>query len=198
MRSVPQDICRISVMKPNLHEWAFFGVWESEASIDRFMTTSCVAGAWRKESSAIWSIRLRPTHSRGDWPGVRMLNGSVDNDLPRAPAAEITRLDLPWRVLIPMWRSAAVGLAPHLPSVPGLLTGSAMMDRFYAHPMTFSVWSSAQDAMRFAYGGGPHQQAVECLRKTHKDIPSRFSSALFYPCRAEGTWRGVNALASLE
>jgi hypothetical protein len=165
MTSVPPDISRIRVMKPNLREWAFFGVWETEADIDRFLTTSRVADVWRNETAETWSIRLKPISFRGEWPGVRRLRGFEEIDLPRTPAAVITRIDLPWRALGPMWRSAAIELAPHLPSAPGLLTGSAMVDRFYAHPMTFSVWSSAEDAMRFAYGEGPHQQAVRRLRK---------------------------------
>ncbi len=86
-----------------------------------------------------------------------------------------------------MWLSAVPGIATHTPSVPGLLAGVPIMDRPYVNPMTFSVWSSIDDAMAFAYRGAPHQQAVGRLRKTCEDIASRLSSARFYPYRSEGT-----------
>jgi hypothetical protein len=191
--SVPSDVSRIRVMKPNLREWGFFGVWEREADLDRFLTGS-VVDTWNDESREVWSIRLKPVESRGDWPGIRKLQRFEADELSRSPAAFITRLDIPIRAFGTMWRSAAPGLAPHLPSVPGLVAGVAMMDGFYVHAMTFSLWRSLDDAMTFAYRGAPHQQAVGRLRKVRRDIASKFSSAHFYPYTSHGTWKGANPL----
>ncbi len=193
--SIPPDVSRVRLLKPNFREWAFFGVWESEADVDRFLTASRVADIWKDDSDETWSVWLEPVSSRGDWPGVKALHGSEANALPRAPAALITRLDLPIGALGAMWLSAVPEIATHTPSVPGLLAGVPIMDRPYVNPMTFSVWSSIDDAMAFAYRGAPHQQAVGRLRKTCEDIASRLSSARFYPYRSVGTWKGANPLA---
>ena len=193
--AIAPDISRIRVMTPNLREWAFFGVWRSDRDLDRFLADSHVADTWRDECSEAWSVRLEPVYSRGEWPGVRELRGSHPRDS-AAPAAVITRLDVPLRVFVTMWRAAAPELAPHLPSVPGLLMGIAMIDRFYVHAMTFSLWRSGDDALAFAYDRTPHQEALDRLRSVDRDIASRFSSARFYPYGSQGTWQGADPLAA--
>jgi hypothetical protein len=189
------DRSHLGLLRPNLREWGFFGVWDSAADVDRFLADSPVAETWRDASTELWSVWLKPTRARGEWKGVKALDGVAQNGLPRAaPAAFITRLDLPLRAVGAMWLSAVPRLAPQLPSVEGLLLGVPIMDRPYFQPMTFSIWRSLDEAMSFAYRGAPHPQAVGRLRKTRKDIASRFSSAGFHPYRTDGTWKGVNPL----
>jgi len=195
---IPPDVSRLRLLRPNLREWGFFGVWETEADLDRFLAGSRISGVWKEKSTETWSVWLKPASSRGQWPGAKALSGVEQNDLPRSPAAFITRLDLPLGALGAMWLSAVPGLVTQLPSVPGLLTGVPLMDRPYVEPMTFSLWRSVDDAMSFAYREAPHPRAVGRLRKADKEIASRFSSARFYPYRSEGTWKGGNPLAEAK
>jgi hypothetical protein len=187
---------RLGLLRPNLREWGFFGVWDSEADVDRFLAGSRVAETWRDASTELWSVWLKPTSTRGEWKGVKALDGVAQNGLPRAPAAFITRLDLPLRAVGAMWLSAVPRIAPQLPSVEGLLLGIPIMGHPYFEPMTFSIWRSLDDAMSFAYRGAPHPPAVGRVRKTRQDIAASFSSAGFHPYRADGTWKGVNPLVS--
>jgi spheroidene monooxygenase len=193
--AIPPNVSNLRLLKPNLREWAFFAVWESERDAERFLARSPIAEGWRSDAAETWSVWLKPVRARGDWPGVKALDGPSMNGLPSAPAAALTRLDLSVGALGAMWFSAVPGIVAHMPSVPGLLAGVPLMDRPNLNPMTFSVWRSADDALAFAYGQTPHQQAISRLRRSDREIVSRFSSARFYPYRSEGGWRGANALA---
>jgi len=192
--AIPPTTSTLRLLEPNLREWAFFAVWESGADLERFLTDSPVANAWQEESTERLSVWLKPTYVRGTWPGVAALRGQEQHGLPPAPAAVLTRLDLPLTTLPVFWMAAVPGIAPQIPSTPGLLLGVPIMQRPYQQPMTFTVWRSLDDAMSFAYRGAPHQDAVARLRRAAADIVTRFSSARFYPYRSTGTWKGENPL----
>lgn len=192
---MPPDVSRGRLLKPNLREWAFFGVWETERALDRFLTASSIAEGWKADSAAMWNVWLEPVSSRGDWVGVRALDSAKGKGVPTAPAALITRLDLTMGALGAMWLSAVPELVRYTPSVAGLLAGVPIMDRPYLNPMTFTVWRSIDDAMAFAYRHAAHQEAMARLRTSCDDIASRFSSARFYPYRSEGTWKGSDPLS---
>jgi spheroidene monooxygenase len=192
--SMPPDVSSARLLQPNLREWAFFGVWESEADLDHFVGASDLAESWTTDSAETWTVWLKPISCRGEWPGVQALRDLGDDRLPDAPAALITRLDLPFGAPRAMWFSVVPGIAGHTASVPGLLAGVPIMDRPYVNPMTFSVWSSFDDARSFAYRQAPHQQAVGRLHSAREDVVARFSSARFYPYRSQGTWKGANPL----
>jgi hypothetical protein len=192
---MPAAVSRARLLQPNLREWAFFGVWERESDVDAFLARSPLARAWAARSTEVWTIWLRPARARGSWAAIADLRAHGEADLPRSPAAFLTRLDLPFRALPAMWLSAVPGIAPRVASAPGLVTGIPLMDRPYLDPMTFSVWRSLDDAMAFAYRAPLHGEAVGRLRRARGDVRSRFSSVWFHPVRSCGTWKGADPLA---
>jgi spheroidene monooxygenase len=195
--TIPPDVSRVRLLKPNLREWAFFGVWEAETDIDRFLRSGRTHGPW-VGCSEVWSLWLKPTHARGRWAGVQALGGSGEDALPCTPAAFLTHLDLPAGALRAMWLSAVPAIAPRVGSAAGLLLGLPIMQRPYLNPMTFSLWHSAKDATAFAYQQARHQDAVRRMQDARSDLVARFSSACFYPHRSQGTWTGENPLAAYE
>jgi hypothetical protein len=192
--AAPPHVSPARFLRPNLREWAFFGVWEDETDVDRFLASS-LGRRWADASTELWSVWLKPAYARGDWAGVKALDGLEPDRLPRAPAAYITRLELQLGALGAMWLSAVPRLVPQMPSVPGLLMGVPIMGRPPVQPMTFSIWRSVDEAMSFAYRGPVHPKAVERVGRSRK-TPLRFSAARFYPYRSQGTWKGSDPLLS--
>ncbi len=190
--AIPADVSRLRLLQPNLREWAYFAVWDDESAVDRFLDTSAVAHAWATSGSEVWSLLLKPTHARGDWPGTKALQIGHQNGLPHSPAVFVTRLELPLRALGAMWRTAAPEIAPLVATTPGLITAIPLMDRPYLNPMTFSIWRSSDEARAFAYRAHSHTRAVQHLRRRAR--PLEFSSACFYPYRSQGSWKGDNPL----
>jgi hypothetical protein len=192
--SMPPNVPPGRLMRPNLREWAYFAVWETEADADRFLAGSRIAQRWSDDAAEVWSTWLRPAYARGNWAGIKALHGFEPDGPASGPLATITRLDLPARALAAMWLSAAPRIAAEMPSVPGFVVGIPILDRVTVQRMSFSLWRSVDDAMSFAYAGARHAQAVERLRLATGDIVSRFSSARFDPYRSEGTWKGIDPL----
>src|SRR5262249_20760011 len=162
---VPPHVSPTRFLKPNLREWAFLGVWDADDDVDRFLA-SPLGGRWAGESTELWTVWLKPASARGDWGGARALAGVEPNGLARAPAAFITRLQLPVSALAAMWLSAVPRLTPELSSVDGLLMGVPIMGRPPVQPMTFSIWRSLDDAQEFAYRGEPHAEAVRRVQRS--------------------------------
>ena len=180
-------------MKPDFWRWAFMGIWEEEEALDRFLSESPVARSWAKGAREALHVWMKPTRVRGLWEAARSLEGSKYAGLPKSPAAYVTRLDLSLRTAATMWGSAAPSILAHIPDREALLLAIPLVDRPYLQPMTFTIWSSLDRALAFAYRDGHHGGAVERMQRTKPDLPdNHFSAVGFYPYRSTGSWNGRN------
>jgi hypothetical protein len=92
--------------------------------------------------------------------------------------------------------TAAPGILTHVPDRDALRLAVPLVDRPYMQPMTFTIWTSLDRALAFAYQEGGHSKAVECMERTIPDLAEQgFSSAGFYPYRSIGSWKGHDPLA---
>ena len=182
-------------LKPDFRRWAFYAVWEEEASLEEFLEASETGRAWREATSEACHFWLRPRRVRGSWEGMRLLQGSEPEEPPDRPVAHLVRLDLSLRGTLAMWGSAAPGLLRHLPDSNDLLLGLPLVDRPYMQPVSFSVWRTSESAASFAYHGQGHAQALERVRRSQPDLLDRYAAGSFEPYRCDGTWKGRNVLA---
>jgi len=183
-------------LKPDFWRWAFFGIWEHEDALARFLERSPVARSWSDGAEEALHLWLKPTRTRGRWSAMRALEGTEQQGLPKAPAAFITRLDLSIRGTLTMWLTAAPGILACVPDRDALQLAIPLVDRPYAQPMTFTIWTSLDRALAFAYQDGGHSKAVERMERTTPALSEQgFSSAGFYPYRSVGSWEGHDPLA---
>ena len=177
-------------LRPDFHRWAFYGVWDDDATLDRFMADSKTAVLWEQAAVEACHLRLRPSHIRGPWNGMQVLSGSETPHPAGAPLACLARADLSPRGVLAFWGSAAPDLLRHLPNDDRLLLGIPLVDRPYAQPVSFSIWRTSADATDFVRHGDDHRAAVRRVQRSQPDFTARFSSGRFEPYRCEGSWAG--------
>jgi hypothetical protein len=185
-------------LRPDLHHWAFYAVWEDESFLNEFLagsTAGRVRGDPDGEACHFW---LRPIRARGPWQGTRLLQGAGTSAPGAGPVAYLARLDLTLRATVAMWGSAAPALLHHLPDRNDLLLGVPLVDRPYTQPVSFSLWRTPEAAMAFARRGSAHRDAIRRLQHSQHNVVARFSSAGFEPYRCEGTWLGRDPLPALH
>ena len=185
-------------LRPDLHGWAFYAVWDDEAFLEEFLARSATGRSWRDGTAEACHLRLRPIRARGPWQGTRLLQGAEASTPRGGPVAYLARLDLSVRATVAMWGSAAPALLHHLPDHDDLLLGVPLVERPYTQPVSFSLWRTPQAAMAFAHREGGHRDAIRRLQRSQHNVVARFSSAGFDPYRCEGTWNGHHPLPALR
>lgn len=180
---------------PNFNRWGFFGVWEEQGALDRFIEASAVVERWDARASEMWHVWLKPRRIRGTWRGIDPLEGlEREKGVPDAPAVVLTRFGIPLRKVPAFWLSAVVPPTTAVFDAPGLLAATGVIERPYLEAITFTVWSSSDAAMSFAYNTDVHKRAIE---RTHAEGLAEKGElfAWFYPYRSQGTWDGRDPVA---
>ena len=176
----------------DLKRWALFAVWEDEAALDAFLSSSDVAERWRSLAAESYHVRLEPLRARGSWNG-RALFGDVAATTPRdgEPVAVLTRATIRPARLVRFY-SSILPPAQRLVSAPGLLESVGIGEWPLARQATFSLWSSWDAARAYAYADGAHREVMARTRDERWYSEELF--ARFRPYGAEGTWNGGDPL----
>ena len=182
-------------LKPDIHRWAFYAVWDEEEALHDFLSSDA-GRRWHDAATEMCHLWLRPNRVRGPWEGVQLLRGSEIAGNADGCVAYLVRLDLSARGTLAMWASAAPGVLHHLPGDDELLFALPLVDRPYTQPVSFSLWRTPESATRFAHREGGHRDAVRRVQRSQPDLIPRFSSGRFEPYRCQGTWNGRRPLAA--
>jgi hypothetical protein len=174
--------------------WASLLVFESPAALDAFEATSPVARAWGAEAEESYRLRLAPLTWHGTWGGVDPFAGAPRQPVPpEAPLLVLTRARIRPRHLR-TFRAAAREVEAGLRGAEGLLVSVGAGETPLRNQATFSLWASAAQLQRFAYGEGSHPGVV---RRTNRE--GWYAEQLFArltPLAASGTWDGSDPLAA--
>jgi hypothetical protein len=172
---------------------AVFAVWEDDAAMREFLTTSVLARRWGRAGEC-WSVTLHLLSGQGHWGGVDLLAGLVPG-APGGPVAVLTRAEVRMRA----WRRfhcAATGLSAALAGTPGLLAVVGIGEAPVGRQATFSLWSDPSAVHAFAYR---HRAHAEVIRRTRgegwygEELFARFT-----PVESTGTWDGTNPLSTAD
>jgi heme-degrading monooxygenase HmoA len=178
----------------DLGRWAFVGVWEDEAALDRFEASHPLAARWRETSVERWSARLAPRRSRGRWAGVEPFAGEPFAGGGAAAAggavAVLTRATVrPAR--IPAFLRSRRPVDGALQRAPGLLRSLGMGEWPVGRQGTFSVWRDDADVRSF-WHSPLHADVIRRTRQERWYAEEWF--AAFSVLRHTGTWDGADPL----
>ena len=178
------------VPRPTLGRLGLIAAWRDDAALDRFLRED----RWAQQLAGGWHVRLQPLRVFGSWaqmPGLPTQPLPVEDE---EPVAVLTLGRLRLNRARPFLRSAA-------PAEAAAVGDEAMIaSTALARPphlvSTFSIWRSAAEMRRYAFGkSGAHQAAVRADRQRPFHHESAFIR--FRPYASRGSWDGRDPLGSI-
>ena len=178
----------------DLSRTAAFIVWKDEATYEAFVATHPTFARWSSPRLVRehWSTKLKTTGGHGSWKGYKpyehLSSGRADGVV-----AVITRADIRAR----SWRAfarAGVEVDRQLQVASGLIAVCGIGEAPIGRQGTFSLWSSLDDARRFAFQTSRHRQVIDETHQGNWYAEELF--ARFEPYDAVGLWDGRNPLST--
>jgi hypothetical protein len=160
-------------------------IWDDEQALDAFLSDSPIGRSWRRASHEYCELRMVPFGGQGSYLGFEPLAGIRRQQPTEGPVVHWTFADIAPRGLRYFWGSIRHATTKLLAS-PGLIAGTAGPERLYRGAMTFTIWRSLDDSVRFAYTQPPHKQIVRRVRRGGILVDSLFIRLT--PFAVEGSW----------
>ncbi len=177
---------------PNTAVWGLLTTWPNLDHARRQWRRAPVFQRYRDHATEAVTLFLKPIRSWGQWDGQAPFgDGVLEPDDPHGPVAVITRASVKLRCLPQFWRHAP-GIDRAVGASDGVLFHVGLGDVPLVHQVTVSVWRSPTAMKDFAYGLGPHRDAVRAMR-----AGKWFKEELFARFRvldSDGTWQGRDPL----
>ncbi|HRJ14464.1 MAG TPA: hypothetical protein PLI34_05680, partial [Saprospiraceae bacterium] len=173
---------------PDWSVYALLQVWDNEAEAAAFFAGSDLMGQYRRHTTQIWTIYMRPIMARGEWSGSNPFRPSAELDPGNPCIAAITRATIRWNKLMPFWRYVPTS-QKSLAGNGGLLFTKGIGEAPIVQMATFSIWKNLESLNEFAYRSREHIGAIQRTRDIRWYREELFSR--FQPYRTEGSWDGV-------
>ena len=173
--------------QPDFHRVAFVGLWDDDASIDRFLTAHPLAGKLANG----FQVRLEPLRAFGSWPGIPA-DTPTDRAVPHdGPVAALTMGRLRVSQAVRFFRASAKAEARVL-GAPGLIWATGMARPPFVS--TFSLWESSRALATYAYGRSEPAHPEAVAEGERKAFHKRQVFVRFRPYAAVGSLAGRNPL----
>jgi heme-degrading monooxygenase HmoA len=152
--------------------WAVLAAWEHHDAARAFEDSPTMTG-WRHRSEEHLRLALRPLHSKGAWSRRRPF-GSPRTSGWEGPVAALTRARVRQSRGREFW-AAVPRVNDVLHRAPGLRLAIGIGDAPLVLMGTFSVWDSADDLRRFAYGTPEHRDVIRRTGETGWHVEDLFT-----------------------
>lgn len=165
------------------------GFWDDEERYDAFVATHPVG----RRFSGCLELRLRPLRAYGSWPGL-------PEDLPRSRSVEhdgaavvltLGRLRLSQTIRFLQTSRPAERASTENDGM--IWATAAARPPFVA---TISIWRDGHAARGYAFGQGPHSDAIAEQRR--KDFHRQSAFIRFAPLRTDGLLDGPNPVSAAQ
>lgn len=179
---------------PDWGTYALLQVWDEESQADQFFDQSELFKKYQEHSAEQWRIYMKAIKAVGEWSGKKPFE--VGQKSKKNPfLAIITRATIRKSKLVRFWKYVPTSEKP-LAKSSGLLYKKGIGEAPLFQMATFSIWSSEDELMAFAYRSKEHAKAIALTRELDWYSEEMFSR--FQPYRSEGTWGGKQMLPELK
>jgi hypothetical protein len=178
---------------PHFGVYGLLGVWEEEAAARQFFEENSWWRATGRRSRERYTVFLHTSQVHGQWNGEQPFTPTVPFDK-QAPVAVITRATIRWRHIPFFWRQVP-RVSASVKDRPAQLLSVGVGEWPLFMQATFSIWTSAQAMMDYAYRSEFHRKVVQQTRELGWYKEELF--ARFVPCASEGSWEGKDPLQAI-
>ena len=172
---------------PNLGVYALLGVWTDEAAAHTFFATHPWWAAARRRSVEQYTVFMRTAVVHGEWGGEHPFQITTEF-VATQPVAVITRATIKLRHLFGFWRFVP-SVSAFVKDRPGQLLSIGVGEWPLFMQATFSVWTSAEAMMDYAYRNPHHQEVIRKTRELGWYQEELF--ARFHPYASAWSWAGL-------
>lgn len=167
-------------------DWSTYGllaVWDDEAAARHFFKNHPFPLSYAQRAEATQTAFLHTSTAHGQWDGQKPFETTVTFD-PSAPVAVLTRATIRRRHLWRFWRQVP-GVSKSMDGRPGLIFAKGVGELPWIQQATFSLWSTGQAMLDYAYHGQQHREVIQQTRRLGWYREELF--ARFVPYRSEGS-----------
>ena len=142
----------------------------------------------------IFTMLLEPIEGHGTWDGRKVFGNLSPKSGYTGSIAVLTRATIRLNKLKYFWQHVAP-VAAKMNTAKGFLFSAGIGELPWIKQATFSVWSSKEEMVAFAYGMREHAEVIQKTRKQKWYSEDMFTR--FKVLESWGTVKGINPLQSL-
>lgn len=178
-------------IRPDFSTFSLLCSWESQDAAQKAIHSSKIIQSYIRKADETWTVYMDTLACHGKWSGVVPFQAVEEEDA-TGVVAVITRASLHYRHIYDFWKHV-----PHVSKAiqgnPGLIFTKGIGEFPIVHQATFSIWTSKQEMMAFAYQNPYHTEVIRKTRALGWYKEELF--ARFKPVHSEGSWNGQHLLA---
>jgi hypothetical protein len=178
-------------LRPDLARYGFFGVWEAAMAADEFLSESPVMKNYRRRATEVWTVKLLPTKSHGNWSGKNPFLPLAEKHAAK-PIAVLTRATIRFAKLHRFWAHVPA-TSREINQAENLIASIGIGEAPFFRQATFSIWRDEAAMQKFAYQSAFHRAVIKKTREENWYKEELF--ARFAPISSEGSWNGRDPLA---
>ena len=171
-------------LRPSSSRQGFFGVFDDDASAERFVNDSSLMRGYQDRSREFFAVKLRTFSSRGSWSGQSLPVTAAEPQ--HGPIAALTRASIKPALARDFWRQAPL-TQRSLQGASGCLFAAGVGEAPLLRQATFTMWDSVAHMDAYARSGA-HLDAIKVSKQQQYFSESMF--VRFVPHGARGTWLG--------
>jgi heme-degrading monooxygenase HmoA len=168
-------------IKPDFSTFGFVTVFETEEQAKNF-TVSSNMEKYKKTASNFSIVFMKTIKSHGKWSKQNPFKSTTELDK-KKPVAVITRATIKPKLAYKFWKHVPA-VSKSMDAYKELLYSKGIGEFPLLMQATFSIWSSADAMMNYAYSNPKHAEMIKKTRELNWYSEELF--ARFEPYRTEG------------
>jgi len=168
-------------IKPDFSTFGFLAVFKSEELAKEFLETDVVK-EYTQTTVSYSHVLMRTVKSHGEWSKLKPFESSVEYDKTK-PLAVITRATIKPKLAYQFWKNVPA-VSKSMDKYDELIFSKGIGEFPLLMQATFSLWSSAEAMMNYAYKNPKHAEMVKKTRELNWYSEELF--ARFQPFYQEG------------
>ena len=168
-------------IKPDFSTFGFLAVFKSEEFAKEFLGTDVVK-EYTQTTVSYSHVLMRTVKSHGEWSKLKPFESSVEYDKTK-PLAVITRATIKPKLAYQFWKNVPA-VSKSMDKYDELIFSKGIGEFPLLMQATFSLWSSSEAMMNYAYKNPKHAEMVKKTRELNWYSEELF--ARFQPFYQEG------------